>query len=331
MTGTGGFTLTDDTLATINGILAESHGVSMGGDAWYTVDMVAEEMPVCEVTVTPPVAGQHPVSTGESADPSRFTVYRVNYAPVTGDSFGATLSENEAFTPNQVYRVFVVLWPKGDWGGFTEDTSVTINGTAATFYGALTGRGMYYVDMKCEDPFVDVHESDWFFNPVMWAVGQTVTGGVDETHFAPQRTVMRADSMVFFWAANGRPAFTATDKTFKDVKKTHWAYDAVMWAVENGITAGTDAAGTYFSPQRTCSRSEVLQFLYAAMGKPEYHIGNPYSDIKPSQWYYDGAIWAYENGLEKGEDGKFHAKTPCTRAYVVTYLYRYFTGNELAT
>ena len=183
---------------------------------------------------------------------------------------------------------------------------------------------------RLPNPFEDVHDEDFFFNPVMWALDETVTGGVDDTHFAPERTVMRADSMVFFWAANGRPEFTATDKTFKDVKKKHWAYNAVMWAVENGITGGTDKEGNYFSPQRTCMRSEVLQFLYAAMGKPEISIENPYSDVKEKHWYFEGAIWAYEKGLEKGEDGKFQAKTPCTRGYVVTYLYRYFTGNELA-
>ena len=183
---------------------------------------------------------------------------------------------------------------------------------------------------RLDNPFEDVSEEDFFFNPVLWALDETVTGGVDETHFAPERTVMRADAMVFFWAANKRPAFTSTDKTFKDVKKKHWAYNAVMWAVENGITGGTDAAGNYFSPQRTCTRSEILQFLYAAMGKPEYTIENPYSDVKTKHWYYDGAIWAYEFGLEKGEDGKFNAKTPCTRGYVVTYLYRFLTGQELA-
>ena len=114
------------------------------------------------------------------------------------------------------------------------------------------------------------------------------------------------------------------------MKKKHWAYNAVMWAVEQGITGGTDAAGLYFSPARTCTRSEILQFLYAAMGKPEYSIANPYSDVKTKHWYYDGAIWAYENGLEKGENGKFKAKTPCTRGSVVTYLFRYFTHEELA-
>ena len=101
-----------------------------------------------------------------------------------------------------------------------------------------------------------------------------------------------------------------------------------MWAVENEITGGTDA--THFSPKQTCSRSEILQFLYAAEGKPAYTIDNPYSDVKNKHWYKDSAIWAYENGLEKGENGKFKAKTPCTRGYVVTYLYRYLTGLELA-
>ena len=179
-----------------------------------------------------------------------------------------------------------------------------------------------------QNPFVDVHESDFFFNPVMWAVENGVTGGTDETHFSPYNTVQRCDSMVFFWAAKGRPAHADIQSPFKDVKKKHWFYDAVLWAVENSITAGTNA--THFSPNNTCSRSEILQFLYAAMNRPSYSISNPYSDVKPKHWYYDGAIWAYENGLEHGENGKFNAKTPCTRGYVVTYLYRFITGKELA-
>ena len=188
--------------------------------------------------------------------------------------------------------------------------------------------GFLFVPVAANNPFVDVKESDFFFMPVMWAVSATVTGGVDDTHFAPERTIMRSDAMVFFWAAKNRPTHSTEQSPFKDVKKKHWYYDAVMWAVENEITGGTDA--THFSPKQTCSRSEILQFLYAAEGKPRYHISNPYSDVKNKHWYKDSAIWAYENGLEKGENGKFKAKTPCTRGYVVTYLYRYLTGLELA-
>ena len=328
LTPVGEWAFSDETSATINGIPAESRGVSMGGDVWYYVDMTAKEAPVCEVTVTPPMPGQHPVSTGESGDLNLFTVATVAYMPVNSDgSLGAALKETDVFTPNQVYRVVLVLWPVGGWE-FSKDTKVTVNGIEATCLLAISGNGMYYMNMKCENPFVDVHESDFFFNPVMWAVGKTVTGGTDETHFSPYNTVQRCDSMVFFWAAKNRPAHADIQSPFKDVKKKHWYYDAVLWAVENSITAGTDA--THFSPNNTCSRSEILQFLYAAMNRPGYSIANPYSDVKPKHWYYDGAIWAYEKGLEHGENGKFNAKTPCTRGYVVTYLYRFLTGQELA-
>ena len=216
-----------------------------------------------------------------------------------------------------------------DWdeGTVTVEPKYTIPGEK-TFTCTRCGETRTEEIACLDDPFEDVSEEDFFFNPVLWALDETVTGGIDETHFAPNQTVMRADAMVFFWAAKGRPEVEEISNPFKDVKTKHWYYNAVMWAVKNGITGGTDA--THFSPKNTCSRSEILQFLYAAMGKPEYSIENPYSDVKKSQWYYDGAIWAYEKGLEKGENGKFQAKTPCTRGYVVTYLYRFTTGQELA-
>ena len=184
-----------------------------------------------------------------------------------------------------------------------------------------------FVSLQVVNPFEDVTESDFYFNPVLWAVENNVTSGRDATHFAPHETVQRSEAMLFFYAAKGSPQFTTTKSPFKDVKKKHWFYDAVLWAVENKITSGTDA--THFSPNKTCIRSEILQFLYAAMDKPKYTIENPYSDVKDKHWYKDGAIWAYEKGLEKGGNGKFKAKTPCTRAYVVTYLYRSITGKEL--
>ena len=212
----------------------------------------------------------------------------------------------------------------------TESGSVT-DVTAAGRFSMPAENVSVEVVFAWINPFVDVSEADWFYIPVLWAYYNEpqITAGTDPTHFSPGNTVTRAEAMVFFWAANGHPEPETTKSPFKDVKKSHWAFKAVMWAVENGITGGTDAEGKYFSPARTCTRSEILQFLYAAMGKPEYHIANPYSDVKNKHWYKDGAIWAYEYGLERGENGKFHATTPCTRASVVTYLYRYFTGELL--
>ncbi|MBO4419940.1 MAG: S-layer homology domain-containing protein, partial [Oscillospiraceae bacterium] len=92
---------------------------------------------------------------------------------------------------------------------------------------------------RLENPFVDVHDEDFFFNPVMWALDESVTGGVDPTHFMPERTVLRSDAVVFFWAANDRPEVEVENNPFKDVSDKHWAHKAVMWAVKNGITGGT--------------------------------------------------------------------------------------------
>lgn len=189
--------------------------------------------------------------------------------------------------------------------------------SAAQTYAKDEGITFYPVDR-----FVDVKEDDSCFIPVMWAVSRGITAGTDDTHFSPDKTVTRAESMVFFWAAEGRPDYTETDKTFRDVKKKHWAYPAVMWAVENGITAGTDE--NHFSPDKTCTRCEILQFFYAAEEAPACAASNPYADVKDKHWYKDSAVWAYENGIELGENGMFNAKTPCTRAAVVIYLYNYF-------
>ena len=192
------------------------------------------------------------------------------------------------------------------------------------------GLPVQYMKIAPGNPFVDVKKSDSYYNAVIWAVSHKpyqVTAGIDKTHFGPDRTVTRAQAMVFFWAAKDRPKFKKASTQFVDVKKSDWYYKAVMWAVEKGITAGTDA--THFSPNKTCNRGEILTFLYAAMNKPKVKIKNPYKDVT-NQWYKKAALWAYQNGIEKGEKGKFNASTPCTRASTVTYLYRFLTGYGLA-
>ena len=153
-----------------------------------------------------------------------------------------------------------------------------------------------------------------------------VTAGMDATHFGPERTVTRAQAMTFFWAAKDKPKPKTQTSPFLDVKKKDWYYKPVLWAVENGITAGTDA--THFSPNKTCNRGEILTFLYAAVGKPKVKIKNPYQDVT-NQWYKKAALWAWVNRIERGENGKFNASTPCTRASTVTYLYRFLTGYGL--
>ena len=116
------------------------------------------------------------------------------------------------------------------------------------------------------NPFTDVKDSDWFCGPVKWAVENEITKGVSPTLFSPFETCTRAQVVTFLYAAAGKPKVSYVRNSFVDVKPSDWYYAPVMWAVANGITSGTDA--THFSPNETCTRAQVVTFLYANAGKP---------------------------------------------------------------
>ena len=161
-----------------------------------------------------------------------------------------------------------------------------------------------------------------YYDAVYWAYRHRpyqITAGIDKTHFGPNLTVTRAQAMVFLWAAKDKPKPKTAESNFADVRKTDWYYKAVLWAVENKITVGTDAA--HFSPNKTCNRAEIITFLYAAMKKPKVSIADPYKDVK-GKWYEKAALWAWAKGIERGANKKFSGGTPCTRGAIVTYLYR---------
>ena len=316
----GGVTLADPNSATTTFVMGHEN-VSIIANYSYC----DEEIDTVYLSVTEPRADKTPSDAVAESEQYRASSTRW-FDAETNQQLAAT----DTFQGGRQYlmRVYLNTTIPFRTAGITGYVNGSTEGVTASPMGFANAQVEKVFTARPENPFVDVHESDFFFEPVMWAVDTAVTTGTDETHFSPYNTVQRCDSMVFFWAAKNRPAHADIQSPFKDVKKKHWFYDAVLWAVENSITAGTNA--THFSPNNTCSRSEILQFLYAAMNRPSYSISNPYSDVKPKHWYYDGAIWAYENGLEHGENGKFNAKTPCTRGYVVTYLYRFITGKELA-
>ena len=324
LTPVGEWAFSDETPATINGLVAESEGVSMGGDAWYYVDLTATEAPVCAATVSRPMPGQHPVSTGESGDLNLFTVSVVQYFPIKSDgSLGAALKETDVFTPNQVYRVVLVLWPVGGWE-FSKDTKVTVNGIEATCLLAISGngRGMYCADLSCENPFEDVTEADYFFNPVMWALGHLpqVTAGVDAAHFGPNNDCTREQIVTFLWAANGKPDPEGTGSGFSDVAPGAWYYKPVMWAVENKVTSGFSDGS--FGVGQPCTRAQAMTFLWAAQGKPApSSMESPFGDVSSGDWFCKAILWAYENGITKGVgNGLFGVNNTCTRAQIITFL-----------
>ena len=177
-----------------------------------------------------------------------------------------------------------------------------------------------------ESPFTDVMYTDWFFNPVLWAVDANVTGGIGNGQFGPNNFCTRAQVVTFLYAAAGKPEVTTTDNPFEDVADDAWYAKPVLWAVENGITSGIDA--THFGPDVTCTRAQVVTFLYAAAGKPEITASSTFTDVADTDWYAKPVIWAKENDVTGGISAtEFGPNQTCTRAQVVTFLYKVY-GNK---
>ena len=176
-----------------------------------------------------------------------------------------------------------------------------------------------------ENPFTDVAEADWFFNPVQWAVQNNVTGGISATEFGPNNSCTRAQVVTFLYAAAGKPEINPTANPFIDVSESDWFYNPVMWAVENGITGGLTP--NTFGPNETCTRAQVVTFLYAAAGKPAAaDTDNPFTDVSSGDWYLNPVLWAVEKGVTGGKTPTtFAPNETCTRAQVVTFLYAYKT------
>ncbi len=173
------------------------------------------------------------------------------------------------------------------------------------------------------NPFVDVVEGDYFYDPVMWAIAHdpVITMGIDATHFGPANTCTRGQVVTFLWRAAGQPELAGTDNPFTDVAETDYYYKPVLWAVENGITMGTSA--TTFGPGDPCTRAQVVTFQWRAAGKPEVTGSNPFTDVAEGDYFYAPVLWAVANNITLGTSAtNFSPANPCTRGQIVTFLYR---------
>ena len=172
-----------------------------------------------------------------------------------------------------------------------------------------------------ENPFVDVADDAYYFDAVLWAAENGITGGVDDTHFAPNVTCTRAQAVTFLWRAAGSPAPKSSEMPFEDVAAGSYYYDAVLWAVENGITKGT--SDTTFSPNADCTRAQAITFIWRSQKSVAAAGANPFTDVAADAYYAGAVQWAVENGVTNGtSDTTFSPNTNCTRAHIVTFLYR---------
>ena len=169
--------------------------------------------------------------------------------------------------------------------------------------------------------FVDVATGSYYEDAVDWAVENGITKGTDDTHFSPDGICTRAQAVTFLWRAAGSPEPETRAMPFNDVPVGSYYYDAVLWAVENGITKGT--SDTTFSPNMTCTRAQIVAFLWRSEKSPAAGTANPFADVKSNAYYADAVLWAVKENITKGTTSTtFSPNADCTRAQIVTFLWR---------
>ena len=174
---------------------------------------------------------------------------------------------------------------------------------------------------KLTNPFEDIDDQAYYFAPVIWAVNNGITSGLDETHFGPDALCNRAQVVTFLWRAAGKPEPESGVNPFRDVPAGSFYEKAVLWAFETGITTGTDAS--HFSPDMPCNRAQVVTFLHRSRGCPEPTVTTSFPDVTSGSFYHKAVLWAAQREITVGMDGGFfRPDLSCSRAQIVTFLYR---------
>ena len=226
--------------------------------------------------------------------------------------------KNQTFTitPDKGYAVAKVLIDGKDVGAVQSYTfeNVKKNHTIEAVFVKMDGSTQSGV-------FTDVPAGSYYEDAVVWAVDKGITSGTSATTFDPDGICTRAQAVTFLWRAAGSPAAKSGAMPFADVKTGSYYYDAVLWAMENGITKGSSE--TMFSPDATCTRAQIVTFLWRANGSPAVSGNSAFTDVTADAYYAAAVAWAEKNGITGGiGGGLFGSGSNCTRAQIVTFIYR---------
>ena len=281
------FTPDDGNYTTLTGEVELYHKSSSGGgwyDSYYTIKATAG--------TGGSISPSGSVSVREGRDQT-FTItpdksYAVSNVKIDGKSIGAVKS----YTFENVRRTHTI-----------EVIFMKANGNPQT------------------GVFVDVATGSYYEDAVDWAVENGITQGTDDTHFSPDGICTRAQAVTFLWRAAGSPKPETRTMPFTDVPAGSYYYDAVLWAVENGITKGT--SDTTFSPNMTCTRAQIVAFLWRSEKSPAAGTANPFADVKSTAYYADAVLWAVKENITRGTTNTtFSPDADCTRSQIVTFLWR---------
>ena len=282
------FMPTDGNYTVLTGSIELYHKSSSGGGGWYYTYHTIKA-----------TAGAN-----GSISPSGWTSVREGW------------DQTFTITPDKGYAVAKVLVDGKSVGAVTSYTfkNVTKDHTIEAVFMRSNGNPQTGV-------FVDVPENSYYEEAVDWAVENGITNGVSSDRFDSDGLCTRAQIVTFLWRAAGSPAPKSTSHNFTDVKAGSYYEQAVLWAVENGITVGTSS--TTFSPDATCTRAQAVTFLYRAFGSPAVSDSAAFSDVTADAYYADAVAWAEKKGITTGiGDGLFGSNNDCTRAQIVTFLWR---------
>ena len=289
-------------------------------DGWYTERNGGELIATSTVFAANTIVYAHWTYTGGSGGSGgyvpgyyiiRATAGAGGFITPSGDvSVRAGANQTFTITPNRGYAVSDV---KIDGRIIGAVRSYTFENISASH--------TIEVQFRVRSSFVDVPSGSYYEDAVDWAVANGITTGMDAAHFSPDGICTRAQAVTFLWRAAGRPAPESRTMPFTDVPADSYYYDAVLWAVENGITKGTSS--TTFSPDNTCTRAQIVTFLWRSEQSPAAGSSNPFTDVSADAYYADAVLWAVKEAITTGTTRTtFSPDAECTRAQIVTFLWR---------
>ena len=324
--GNGG-TPSVDSMTTTNQKLTSLPSASRSGsysfDGWYTKKNGGTEITTDTEFPADTTVYAHWTYTGGGGS-SGYSYYTIKATAGTGGSISPSgnVSVREGrdqtftITPDKGYAVANVKIDGKSIGAVKSYTFENVRRTHTIEVIFMKANGNPQTGV-----FVDVATGSYYEDAVDWAVENGITKGTDDTHFSPDGICTRAQAVTFLWRTAGSPKPETRTMPFTDVPVGSYYYDAVLWAVENGITKGT--SDTTFSPNMTCSRAQIVTFLWRSEKSPAAGTANPFADVKSTAYYADAVLWAVKENITKGTTNTtFSPNADCTRAQIVTFLWR---------
>ena len=321
-TGAVGFSVGAADGTIVENVFTPSHAgsisltITKGADSTY-----ASASKTITITVNPAAVPVEPTYTEITTSGKTFADVGLTFPGFTGTVEWKDANGNVMLPTDEVRVNTEYTWV------FTPDN---------TNYAPATGKLTPYVDNSLiylpgiiggssKFNFHDVNRFDYYYDAVKWAVDSDITSGTARFTFSPDAVCTRAQTVTFLWRAAGSPLPRYRTTSFTDVSPNAYYYNAVLWAVEQGITTGLTA--TTFGPDATVTRGQVAAFLYRAAAAARPNTFNPFTDVKASAYNYDAILWAYDNRITTGTSTTtFSPDAPCTRAQIVTFLYRFYQG-----